>query len=155
MATKNLNLAIIDPNDLVSVDPINTNFTEIDANNADSIIERGDANGWWYRKYRNGRYECGIEFKWFDRSNLLNIGDVYGISKEYNFGSYPITFVGRPYVNITFQDENGGKYAHCYGWIAMDKQISYRNSPNFKVVIDRGKAPIKPACGIHVIGRWK
>lgn len=155
MPTSHLNLDLIDPDDMVSVDPLNNNFNKIDAQLADAVIERGASGDWWYRKYRNGRYECGIEFKWFDKSNLTNVANAYGISKQYDFGPYPITFVGRPYCNITFEDENGGNYAHCYGWIMMDKSCHRSRTPWFKVAIDRGKAPIKPACGIHVIGRWK
>lgn len=155
MATKNVALELINADDLVSVDPLNTNFNKIDEQLADAIIERGEANGWWYRKYRNGRYECGIEFKWFAKSNLTNVNNTYGVSNEYTFGNYPITFVGRPYCNITFEDENGGNYANCFGWIAMNKMVQTAVSPRFKVVIDRGRAPIKPACGIHVVGRWK
>lgn len=155
MATKNLELGTFNENDYVSVTPFNTNFETIDRNLADSVIERGEANGWWYRKWRNGRYECGKEFVWFDKSNLTNVGNVYGISNEYTFGKYPITFVGRPYCTITFEDEHGGSYGKCFGWIAMNKQVSRTDSPTFKVCVDRGKAAIKPACGIHVIGRWK
>ena len=86
MPTSHLNLDLIDPDDMVSVDPLNNNFTKIDAANADSIIERGKSGDWWYRKYRNGRYECGIEFKWFDKSNLTNVANTFGVSKQYDFG---------------------------------------------------------------------
>lgn len=155
MATSNVDLDLLNAQDFVSVDPINNNFEKVDAQLADAIIARGASGDWWYRKYRSGRYECGVEFKWFAKSNLTNVNNAYGISGEYTFGNYPITFVGRPYCNITFEDENGGGYAKCFGWIAMNKMVSRSTSPTFKVCIDRGKAPIKPACGIHVIGRWK
>lgn len=155
MSTKFLELDLINDDDYVSVEPLNTNFTKIDEQLADAVIERGSSGDWWYRKWRNGRYECGQEFKWFAKSNLTNVGNVYGISTQYTFGKYPITFVAPPYVNITFEDENGGSYADCRGWIAVRKTWSRTDSPPFGVCIDRGKAAIKPACGIHVIGRWK
>lgn len=155
MATKNLNLNTFSSEDYVSTDPFNANFQTLDKLGVDYVEERGQSGDWWYRKWHRGRFECGIEFKWFAKSNLTNVNNTYGVSGEYTFGNYPIKFVGRPYCNITFEDENGGNYADCFGWIAMNKMVQTAVSPRFKVVIDRGKAPIKPACGIHVVGRWK
>ncbi len=155
MPTSHLDLDLIDPDDMVSVDPLNNNFTKIDAANADSIIERGASGDWWYRKYRNGRYECGIEFKWLDKKKIEMYKDPIGWSQEYSLPAYPITFVGRPYCNIVYLDENGGSYAKLHAWVAMNKQISRTNPPTFRIITLAGRNPIKPAVGCHVIGHWK
>lgn len=154
MATSHVGLELINPDDLVSVDPLNTNFNKIDEQLADSIVERGASGDWWYRKYRNGRYECGIEFKWMNKSNLTYV-DNFGWSDSYSLPAYPITFVGRPYCNIVFLDENGGNYAAVQAIIAMNKQISRTNPPAFRIGFLHASKPVKPAVGCHVIGHWK
>lgn len=154
MATKNVALDLINADDLVSVDPLNTNFNKIDEQLADGVIERGMSGEWWYRKWRNGRYECGIEFKWLNKSNLTTV-DNFGWTNGYSLPAYPITFVGRPYCNVIYMDENGGNYAAVQAIVAMNKQISRSNPPTFRIGFLHASKPVKPAIGCHVIGRWK
>lgn len=160
MPTKHLNLNIINSEDFVSVDPLNANFELIDKLGADYVEERGASGDWWYRKWHNGRYECGIENKWFGTSQVERAeGNLYRTTMEYNLGRYPIKFLGRPYANITFNDASGSS-DFLHGFPVLYRTNSTTDSPKFRLwfLIKNPSVdtkPVRASFGIHVIGRWK
>lgn len=101
--TTNLSLEIIDSSDYVSPDPINNNFEIVDELGTDYVTESGTSGSWWYRKWKSGRAECGIDYKSFGTTsvNSTMFGGLYKLADTCDFGSYPFTFSSTPMVVIT------------------------------------------------------
>ena len=154
--TTNLGIALIDASDYVSPDPINTGFTKLDAMGVDYIVEqKANSNGWWYRKWKSGRAECGIDSKSFAEVKLTAWGSLY-ISQSYNFGAYPITFSALPTVTINFlqsTSNTAGGMIHVRS--RSDSSTGLTKAPNFSVVDATNATYGTPTFGIHAVGKWK
>ena len=154
--TTNLKITKIEASDYVSPDPINTAFDILDALGLDYVVEQNsNSNGWWYRKWKSGRAECGIDSKGFATVSLSAWGSLY-ISQSYNFGAYPLTFKALPTVTINFLQSTSnvaGGMVHIRS--RSDSSVGLTKSPNFSVVDASNANYGVPTFGIYVVGRWK
>lgn len=156
MASPNVGLKNdIDPSDYLDPTVFNNNFNLIDKLGLDPITESGKSGEWWYRKYRSGRYECGVDSKQFAESALHGWGGsgsgLYA-TNQYTFGAYPFNFSARPNAVVTFQ--NDANNASRGSIIVMFNTTSTSMSPSFEVV-DPLNINMKPLCGIVVYGIYK
>lgn len=158
--TENLGLAIINSSDYVSPDPINENMKVLDKLGLDYVVESGTSGEWWYRKWKSGRAECGIDFKEFGEKSmsLLVSGGSGGFnlysSPAFSFGSYPFAFSSRPNVAINFAYDNARSDSTGANWIDLQSTKSTTLAPNFSM-IDTDGSNTAPCCGIYVCGRYK
>lgn len=155
MATANLGLETIDASDYVSPTPINNNMAKLDKLGVDYVIAQGKSGEWWYRKWKSGRAECGVDSKQFGTTSL---GKPTPESTTYMttrlaFGAYPFAFKSKPYVAITFQGDASysGRGSFC---VQESDQSPTTVSPLFAVV-DWQAGSITPICGIYVAGSYK
>ena len=104
-STTNLEIEKLNSADYVSVDPINN---ALDKLGVDYVTESGTSDEWWYRKWKSGRAECGIDDKGFgDVPHTDEWRSGFYASKELKFGNYPITFKSRPFSQINFNSSTG------------------------------------------------
>lgn len=156
--TTNLGLTLINGSDFISPTPINNNMTAIDKLGVDYVIEQycGNTESWWYRKWNSGRAECGIDRKSFGNTTMQSSSwgeSFYITSIQFRFGTYPITFVKRPYTSIQFiNDQNLGRDRLCIVVPGADDSVS--EAPKFYIA-DASKTDMNPTCGIYVNGWWK
>lgn len=154
-ATSNLGLAKVDSSDFVSPEPFNTNFELLDKLGLDYIVESGTSGEWWYRKWKSGRAECGIDNKAFAAGNMGAWGSatsgLYG-TQQYTFGAYPFAFSSKPYVGIHFAYDKA--YAGRGSMIVTYNNQSTTQSPSF-CVVDPTKSKMEPVCCITVSGKYK
>ena len=61
IVTSNMTLEHIDPSDYVSPDVINSNFDKVDKLGVDYVVASGKSGEWWYRKWKSGRLEQGVD----------------------------------------------------------------------------------------------
>lgn len=108
--TSNLGLQKINSSDFVSPDPINNNMDKLDKLGVDYIIEQGKSGEWWYRKWKSGRAECGVDNKHFGASTLVDMGNIWQSSENFTFGAYPFAFKSAPFVSITHSMQNSTWY---------------------------------------------
>ncbi|WP_288924167.1 hypothetical protein [uncultured Bifidobacterium sp.] len=152
MATANLGLESVDPSDYVSPTPFNTNFEKLDALGLDYVTASGKSGEWWYRKWKSGRMECGIDDK-----NFGNVAHTTGwsgmyISAQLNFGAYPFAFASRPFATITFQSNSGGEHN---SYVSYASSTSTTTSPKFVLVDPNSGTANSAHFGIYVCGRYK
>lgn len=153
MPTKNLSLNIVNGSDYVSPDPFNTNFEKLDALGLDYVVESGTSGEWWYRKWKSGRAQCGIDYKEFGEQTLTQwvYTSLYA-TNELSFGAYPFAFKSRPFTVVSF--ENDKLLAARDSWVNLSNSTSTTMSPSFRIV-DASANPCSPACGIYVDGWYK
>lgn len=99
--TTHLQLQKINSSDFVSPEPINNNMDKLDALGIDYIVQQGKTGEWWYRKWKSGRAECGIDNKNFGSATLQAWGNVYSTYIGFSFGAYPFAFKQAPFVMIS------------------------------------------------------
>lgn len=151
MAT-NMGLVNIDPSDYVSPDTINENFNKLDALGLDYIVESGKSGEWWYRKWKSGRAECGIDYKNFGNVAHTTAWKSLFISSQLNFGAYPFAFASRPFTSISFESVSGAEHVSYISYVSTN---STTTSPKF-VLVDPNSGTANSACfGIYVCGRYK
>lgn len=151
MAT-NMGLVNIDPSDYVSPDTINENFNKLDALGLDYIVESGKSGEWWYRKWKSGRAECGIDYKNFGSVAHTIAWKSLFISSQLNFGAYPFAFASRPFTSISFESVSGTEHVSYISYVSTN---STTTSPKF-VLVDPNSGTANEACfGIYVCGRYK
>lgn len=150
-ATSNLDLTIINSSDYVSPDPINENFKKLDELGLDYVVQTGTSGEWWYRKWKSGRAECGIDEKNF--GSVPHTTQWYGmyLSAALSFGAYPFSFSVAPNAIVTF---HGASNHNSY--------ISFENvsgsttlSPSFHLVDPNSGTASDAKFGIFVVGRYK
>lgn len=153
MTTSNLGLSTVDSSDYISPDPFNANFEKIDALGKDYVTESGTSGEWWYRKWKSGRAECGIDYKQFAKTqfNLDSTGNLY-MTPRMSFGAYPFSFASRPFVTISF--EGDVSYSGRGSFCVQEHNNSTTTSPKFAIV-DWMTGETTPVCGIYVNGRYK
>lgn len=105
MVTENLGLPVLDGGDYISVDPFNQAFATLDKLGVDYIIESGKIGEWWYRKWKSGRGECGIETKTFARCNMSTWYVDLFATPVLQIGNYPMQFKKPPSCLIEFMGD--------------------------------------------------
>ena len=126
--TTNLQLQKINSSDFVSPDPINNNMDKLDALGVDYITSKGTSGEWWYRKWKSGRAECGIDNKSFGEAVLQPWGNIYSSYDGFSFGAFPFAFEQAPFVSITSSSTNNSAY---YGITVMASSSPTTLSPRF------------------------
>lgn len=155
-----LGLNIINSSDYVSPDPINENMEKLDALGLDYVIESGTSGEWWYRKWKSGRAECGIDYKEFAEKpmTVLVSGGSGGFNlystASWSFGSYPFAFASRPTAIITFAYDKVRGNAPGANWVDQQSTESTTLAPTF-AMIDTTGTNTAPCCSIYVVGRYK
>lgn len=154
MATKNLNLPQFDGSDYISVDPFNDAFSKLDKLGTDYVVESGKVGEWWYRKWKSGRAECGIDAKEFPRQNM----QPFGSSKELHMtpptsvGAFPIQFKSIPTVLVNYLNDKAYKGRGCF-------VINYGNTTTTTgptvAMVDPTNAPAQLVFSIFVAGWYK
>lgn len=150
----NMGLVNIDPSDYVSPDTINNNFKKLDALGLDYIVEAGYSGEWWYRKWKSGRAECGIDSKQFSAISLTTLGNGTNTyrTQYMTFGAYPFAFSSRPYTSITFEGDLGDSSRGSF--VVSQHSTSTTTSPYF-FIVDWLQKDMKPMVGIYVCGKYK
>lgn len=148
----NMGLVSIDSSDYVSPTDINNNFKKLDVLGLDYVVESGKSGEWWYRKWKSGRAECGIDDKNF--GNVAHTEAWYGmyVSAQLNFGAYPFAFASRPFATITFQSNTGTEHK---SYISYVSSTSTTTSPKFLLVDPNSGTATAAHFGIFVVGRYK
>ena len=151
MITNNLGLESVDPSDYVSPTPFNANFEKLDALGLDYVTASGKSGEWWYRKWKSGRMECGIDDKNFgDVSIAQPWGGMY-VSNSMDFGAYPFAFASRPFATIVFQSTTGGKH---YGYVSYVSSTSMNTPPKFVLVEVHAGTENSAHFGLYACGRY-
>lgn len=148
----NMGLVNIDPSDYVSPDTINNNFKKLDALGLDYIVESGYSGQWWYRKWKSGRAECGIDSKNFGNVSHTIAYANWFISADLSFGAFPFAFSAPPFVAISF---NGSSDGHHRSYISYRGANSTTTSPAFNIVDPKSDKATNAYFGIYVCGRYK
>lgn len=148
----NMGLVSIDSSDYVSPTDINDNFKKLDALGLDYVTASGKSGEWWYRKWKSGRMECGIDDKNF--GNVAHTTEWYGMytSAQLNFGAYPFAFASRPFATISFQSNTGTEHVSYVSYVSS---TSTTTSPKFVLVDPRSGTANSAHFGIYVCGRYK
>lgn len=153
--SNNMGLDEIQASDYVSPTPINNNFQKLDALGVDYIVETGISGEWWYRKWKSGRAECGIDSKSFGQqqmsSDSVSASGMYRTT-DLSFGAYPFSFASRPYVEISFEGDTN--HANRTSFTAKKNSTSTTMSPSF-FVVDWASDNMGLVAGIFVTGRYK
>lgn len=148
----NMGLVNIDSSDYVSPNDINNNFKKLDALGLDYVTASGKSGEWWYRKWKSGRMECGIDDKNFgDVAHTAQWGSMY-TSAQLNFGAYPFAFASRPFATISFQSNSGSEHK---SYISYVSSTSTTTSPKFMLVDPNSGTANSAHFGIYVCGRYK
>lgn len=151
MITNNLGLESVDLSDYVSPTPFNANFEKLDALGLDYVTASGKSGEWWYRKWKSGRMECGVDDKNFgDISITQPWGGMY-VSGSMDFGAYPFAFAFRPFTAIVFQSTTGGKH---YGYVSYVSSTSTSTTPKFVLVEVHTGTEKSAHFGLYACGRY-
>ena len=126
--TTHLQLQKINSSDFVSPDPINANMDKLDALGVDYIIQQGTSGEWWYRKWKSGRAECGVDNKNFGAATLQAWGNIYSSYNGFSFGAFPFAFKRAPFVSIASSSTNNSAF---YGIAVMGSTSPTTLSPRF------------------------
>ena len=148
----NMGLVNIDSSDYVSPTDINNNFKKLDALGLDYVTESGKSGEWWYRKWKSGRMECGIDDKNFGNVAHTTAWTNMYTSAQLNFGAYPFAFASRPFATISFQSNSGSEHR---SYIAYVSSTSTTTSPKFMLVDPNSGTANSAHFGIYVCGRYK
>lgn len=152
-STTNLGLDVINASDYISPEVINKNFSKVDAVGKDYIVEQGTSGEWWYRKWKSGRAECGIDYKDFGDQNFASRGWSSFYGTDYmNFGAYPFAFSKRPYTSIRFLYDSvlgSGRLS----FVVEGSTQSTTTAPSF-FLADASSGACHPFFGIFVAGYY-
>ena len=148
----NLGLSYINGSDYVSPKPINDNFKKLDALGLDYVVLTGYSGEWWFRKWKSGRAECGIDTKNFGNVVHKTPWSNWFISVDLSFGAFPFAFAAPPFVSISF---NGSSDARHRSYISYRGANSTTMSPAFNIVDPNSSTAENAYFGIYVNGRYK
>lgn len=129
MATTNLGMEIVPTSDFVSPEPFNRNFTKLDNLGVDYITSSGKTGEWWWRKWKSGRAECGIDTKNFGAQPMGAWHGWYATSNYMSFGAFPFSFKSKPFCSIVFQGDT--KNSGRSGFVFQRANSSSTRSPDF------------------------
>ena len=151
--TTNLGIALIDASDYVSPDPINEGFELLDALGLDYIVEQSsNSGGWWYRKWKSGRAECGIDAKNFGSVAHTTTWNTMYRSPQLSWGSYPFAFKSRPMVVMSFLYSADGGHE---SYVTYTGTTSTTVAPKFRLIDPNSGTATDATFGIYVYGFWK
>lgn len=159
MPSNNMGLSTINSSDFVSPDPINQNFEKLDVLGLDYVVEQGTSGEWWYRKWKSGRAECGIDAKQYDTMDLHegigNHSEFY-FSNSLNLGAYPFAFSSRPFCQIVYEGDSAhGETDVTFPMLGLHHSTSTTQSPDFWLMDFMPKTGMKPLFGAYVCGDYK
>ena len=149
-----MGLESIDSSDYVSPTPINNNFAKLDALGRDYVVESGKSGEWWYRKWKSGRAECGIDWKDFGNQKLhmdANLGNAYETT-DLSFGAYPFSFTKRPFAHVQWEGDANVTWRGAYA--VTRHTTSTTQSPSF-FIVDWISQDMHLYAGIYVCGTYK
>lgn len=149
----NMGLVNIDSSDYVSPTDINNNFKKLDVLGLDYVTESGKSGEWWYRKWKSGRAECGIDYKVFGNKSLTDLYTSFLFrTSDMTFGAYPFSFSSRPYVSVSFAgDTNSTRGA----FPVLRHTTSTTTSPTFFMVAFNDSSDMNVSASIFVSGSFK
>lgn len=148
----NMGLETIDSSDYVSPTPINNNFQKLDALGLDYVVESGRSGEWWYRKWKSGRAECGIDDKNFGTVSVTKAWGALFQSGQMSFGAYPFSFAARPLSTITLNYSDNTLHS---SYVALVTTNSTTQAPKFTIMDPFSGSPNNVHFGIYVCGRYK
>lgn len=167
MATTNLGLAIINSSDYVSPSPINSNMEKLDALGIDYVVEQGTSGDWWYRKWKSGRAECGVDKKdfgilTFHAGTASGHESFYYTDKQLTFGAYPFTFASTPFAQVCYEGDLNtavGSDGKTPPIVMMNAKSSadtsaMTTSPQFWLMEFVNYTDFQPSFGIYVCGKY-
>ena len=152
--TTNLGITKLNSADYVSVDPINEALDTLDKLGVDYVTASGTSGEWWYRKWKSGRAECGIDSHNFGTVNVDQAWGAMFVSANQTFGAYPFSFAAKPHVNIQFQGSDAGETGQ-QSYVAAASSTSTSTSPYFRLVDPYSNQHNNVLCSIKVEGRYK
>jgi hypothetical protein len=114
----------------------------------DISIEDGVYNGWNYRKWYNGNFEC---WKTAQYSATFNAGSFNTIANIDSAFAFPISFVSKPHLSATSHTQTN--------WVHSLAQIKYNEQGitelNLQTTPPGVSTPITGELSVHIIGKWK
>lgn len=152
--TSVMNIPLINGSDYIDPEVINNAISTLDGLGLDYVTEMGTSGEWWYRKWKSGRAECGIDQKTFADMTSYKWGALYRVG-PYKFPNFPITFSSPPISNIMYRSDNNdyGGILHVHPWYGTQALTA---PPSFSIADPLGPHTYKsPVCGIFVTGTWK
>lgn len=146
--TPNLGLNLLNGADFVDYTALNTIFETLDELGLDYVVEQGVSGEWWYRKWKSGRAECGIDdhnagdqeiiaWNWLWMSHFISISN------------WPVTFKGRPgfHVSVNWTGDNRGDVWATSEWTESGLKVALTTSSN---------NPVKQChLSVYMHGVWK
>lgn len=153
--TSNLGLKLTTGSDLV--DPVadfSDNFKKLDVLGADYVVSKGTSGEWWWRKWKSGRAECGIDSKTFSSISTVGWGSMF-ITNDMQFPAYPFAFKSAPFVTILFRAEDGqglGGIIHIRPNSTASELLT--KPPKFAVVDATSSTYHNPKFGLFATGRY-
>lgn len=153
--TSNLGLKLTTGSDLVDpVTDFSDNFKKIDALGADYVVAKGTSGEWWYRKWKSGRAECGIDSKTFATLTPSAWGSIF-LSTDMQFPAYPFAFKTAPFVTVMYRSTSGsdlGGIVHIRP--ASSESALLTQPPKFALADATKNTYISPKFGIFATGRY-
>lgn len=121
---------------------------------ADYVLEQGDVDGWTYRKWNSGLYECWARFT----ASVVDIttpwGALYRSEGGLIVGEYPIAFVEPPHVTVTIHRPSsniGDTAAFLIPYTAGTATVP----PDYHLCHARELTGIDANIHVSVVGYWK
>lgn len=155
--TPRMGIQLINSSDFVDPSVINDGFKKLDVLGIDYVVDSGTSGEWWYRKWKSGRAECGIDSHTFPTSGPLQWGNVgWWLTDFYAFPAFPFAFASIPHTSIMFISEDGGALGGIIHIRATHDNSTYRtNPPRFSIADPLKRAYTNPKCSIFTTGRYK
>lgn len=155
--TTNMNIELINSSDYVDPSAINNGFEKLDVLGVDYVTESGTSGEWWYRKWKSGRAECGIDSHTFADSAMTEWGSGWYLTDIYSFPAFPFTFSTVPHSTIMFLYEENGSYGGLIHIRAALSGGTYLTMPpRFSIAHPTATTKyVKPKCSIFTTGRYK
>lgn len=149
MNTPKMGLEPVNGADYVDNELFNRNYAKLDALGTCYVTASGTSGEWWYRKWSDGRAECGIDNKVFPNQTKTAWGAMFS-TEPMSFGAYPFPFSSRPFASITFNNNDTSNHR---SYVSMQATASTTQSPAFTLA-DPSAGPVgTPSFGIYVTGR--
>lgn len=154
MGTKNLNLPEMDGSDYISVDVFNDAFSKLDKLGIDYVVESGKVGEWWYRKWKSGRAECGIDAKEFPRQEMtLTYGSSLYRTPAVSIGNYPIQFKAKPNCVVNFIEDKA--YGTGRGALVANLGDGTTSKGPSVFMVDPTSKTAQLVFGVYVTGWYK
>lgn len=152
--TSNLGLNLVTSADFVDPDTAFVkNFEKIDTLGLDYITNKGTTGNWWWRQWKSGRMEMGVDSQTFSTFSLQTWGAMF-MSDPLNFGGYPKTFSNEPLPIIMFRKDDNGNLGGIIHVSGSDQTDLKSKCPNFRMVDAANNTYKNPKFGIYVTGTY-